>query len=120
MASKVIMIADDDIGIVESMKMLLQDEGYRVVAPNYTKTYDAISAVKPDLLLLDIFMSGIDGRDITKQLKAHPDTKDMPIIIVSANRQTESIAKDAGADDWVPKPYEAEILLNKISQVLPA
>jgi CheY-like chemotaxis protein len=68
----------------------------------------------PDLLLLDIWMSGQDGRDICKYLKKNPTTKNIPIILVSASRDIMQSAKNAGADDFIAKPFEMETLLDKV------
>jgi DNA-binding response OmpR family regulator len=65
----------------------------------------------PDLLLLDIWMSGVDGKDICKHLKSAAATKHIPVIMVSAAKDIEQIAKDSGADDFIPKPFQIEDLL---------
>jgi CheY-like chemotaxis protein len=71
---------------------------------------------QPDLLLLDIWMSGLDGREICKALKLQDHTKHIPIILVSANRDTEQIAHDAGADDFLNKPFDMDDLLRKVAE----
>jgi DNA-binding response OmpR family regulator len=114
---KKIMIADDDPGIVDAVEMLLEFEGYTV-----TTTFDGSTVLDmkdelPDLLLLDIWMSGEDGRDICRKLKATTATKNIPIIMVSASRDIADSAMEAGADDFLAKPFEMDVLLKKIERL---
>ena len=114
--TKKVMIADDDPGIVDSLSMMLEFEGYEV-----TSTLNGASLLDmdnnlPDLLLLDIWMSGIDGRDICKKLKQQPHTSRLPILMISASKDIQSSAFEAGADDFLAKPFEMDELLQKIQQ----
>jgi len=116
--NKKIFIADDDEGIVDAVTMILEVMGYDVEF-----TFDGgtvIDAVKnkPDLILLDIWMSGHDGRDICKQLKNDADLKDIPILMISASRDIKQSALDAGANDFMEKPFEMDSLLNKVNHLL--
>lgn len=116
-APKKIMIADDDPGIVDAIEMLLEFEGYQV-----TTTADGADVLHlkdnlPDLLLLDIWMSGEDGRDICKKMKQLEATKNIPIIMISASRDIKESAMAAGADDFLPKPFEMNELLDKIKKL---
>ncbi|KQM74772.1 response regulator receiver protein [Pedobacter sp. Leaf216] len=118
MANKKILIADDDEGIVDAVTMILEVMGYDV-----EYTYDGgavIDAVKnrPDLILLDIWMSGHDGRDICKQLKNDPEFMAIPILMISASRDIRQSAMDAGANDFMEKPFEMDSLLNKVDMLL--
>jgi DNA-binding response OmpR family regulator len=72
----------------------------------------------PDLLLLDIWMSGWNGRDICIFLKSQEVTQHLPIVLVSANRDTEKIARDAGADDFMTKPFNLDELVEKIEKYI--
>jgi len=118
MGNKKILIADDDEGIVDAVTMILEVMGYDV---DYT--YDGgavIDAVKkkPDLIMLDIWMSGYDGRDICKQLKNDPQYSGIPILMISASRDIRQSAMDAGANDFMEKPFEMDSLLNKVDHLL--
>ncbi|MEH3111976.1 response regulator [Pedobacter terrae] len=118
MANKKILIADDDEGIVDAITMILEVMGYDVEF-----TYDGgavIDAVKnkPDLIMLDIWMSGYDGRDICKQLKNDPQFKGIPILMISASRDIRQSALDAGANDFMEKPFEMDSLLNRVEILL--
>src|SRR5688572_18596767 len=108
--SKKILIADDDPAIVDSLKMMLELEGYEVNTTTDGATIYKMEVEYPDLLLLDIWMSGQDGREICKYLKNEPHTKHIPIIMVSASRDVMNSAKESGADDFIEKPFEQEEL----------
>jgi DNA-binding response OmpR family regulator len=111
---KKIMIADDDPGIVNAIEMLLEFEGYQVTSTVDGATVLDMKEELPDLLLLDIWMSGEDGRDICKKLKQVDITKDIPVIMISASRDIKQSALEAGADDFLAKPFEMNDLLTKI------
>ena len=108
------MIADDDPGILDAVEAMLEFGGYEVSSTPNGATVLELESNFPDLLLLDIWMSGTDGRDVCKQLKAQPKTKDMPIIMISASTELERSAKEAGADDFLEKPFDMDELLGKI------
>ena len=112
--NKKIMIADDDPGIVDAVEMLLEFEGYEVMSTVDGTTVLDMKGELPDLLLLDIWMSGEDGRDICRKLKHEPITKNIPVIMISASRDIEASALAAGADDFLAKPFEMDELLKKI------
>jgi CheY-like chemotaxis protein len=115
MSKKKIMVVDDDAGIVQALQLILEDEGYEVTAIMDGQAVKDMEADVPDLLLLDIWMSGLDGRDICRHLKNRDRTRNLPIIICSANRDTENIAKEAGADGFLTKPFEIDDLLEKVA-----
>lgn len=112
--TKKIMIADDDPGIVDAIEMLLEFEGYQVSSTVDGSTVLDMKTELPDLLLLDIWMSGEDGRDICKKLKQIEATKNIPVIMVSASKDVKESAFAAGADDFLAKPFEMNDLLGKI------
>lgn len=106
-----IIIADDDKDIVAVLTMMLEDVGYKVESTANEQTAQRVCDYLPDLLLLDIWMAGVDGRDICRHLKSQQRTKHIPIIMISANSDTERIAKEAGADDFIVKPFQMDDLL---------
>jgi CheY-like chemotaxis protein len=110
-----ILIADDDPAICDAVCFMLEEEGYEVRSTVNGATIYKMEKEFPDLLLLDIWMSGQDGREICKYLKNKNFTKDIPIIMLSASRDIEKSAKDAGADDFLAKPFEMEKLLEKVA-----
>jgi len=115
---KRIMIADDDPGILDAVGIILEFEGYQVQSTLNGSALLTMEDEFPDLLLLDIWMSGADGRDICKQLKQKPATSKIPVVLISASKDIERSAMEAGADDFLEKPFEIDVLLQKIENQL--
>lgn len=116
MLKKKILVADDDPGILDSLRLLLEEFDYEVETVANGRKLFAVKKPFPDVLLLDIWMSGVDGGEICKHLKNKRSTKQIPIIMISANKDTEQIAKASGADDFVAKPFELTELIGKIEK----
>ena len=115
-AAKKILIADDDLAICESMQLMLQEEGYEVDITLDGGTLKKLQRGMFDLVILDVWMSGHDGSQICIELKANKDTATIPIILMTARREAEKIALDAGADDFIAKPFSMAELLNKVAK----
>nr|BBH86499.1 hypothetical protein KTC_12500 [Thermosporothrix sp. COM3] len=115
---KRILIADDDPAILDSLELILEDAGYEVITTGDGATIQDLVQMKPDLLLLDIWLSGWNGKDICATLKHNEQTKHLPVILFSASRETEAIARDAGADAFITKPFELDDLLDTLEQYL--
>ena len=116
--AKRIMIADDDPGIVDAVEMLLEFEGFEVSSTVDGSTVLDMKREYPDLLLLDIWMSGEDGRDICKRMKSDVSMRGIPIIMISASKDIKESAMDAGADDFLAKPFDMQDLLTKIDKLI--
>ena len=113
-----IVLAEDDPGIVEVVKMILEEEGYTVNTAVTKKEIESIiKAQIPDLFFLDILLSGITGKEIAEVIRSHPKTKSIPIVMLSANSNIEEIAKEAGATDFLQKPFEIEDLLSMVKKI---
>lgn len=113
---KRILIVDDDPAIVDAICFILQDEGYEPVGSIDSKAASDLHHDLPDVLLLDIWMSGQDCCEICRQLKQQNSTKMTPIIMISANRDCAAMAREAGADDFLAKPFEMDELLAKVAK----
>lgn len=108
---KRILIADDDPGIGDMMQLILEDAGFDVEIQTDGNVVQQMQKPFPDLLFLDIRLSGTDGRAICRHLKSHEATSSFPIILFSANKSMRQMARDAGADDFLAKPFEMLDLL---------
>ena len=115
---KRIFIADDDRDILQIMHLMLQTKPYHVETTCNAKNIFDYREHLPDLILLDIWMAGIDGREICSQLKNNDLTKNIPVIFISANSNIKKIAEQYHADDYIAKPFEMEYFLNKIDYLL--
>jgi CheY-like chemotaxis protein len=116
-APRKILIVEDDPDIVLALTTILEDEGYVVVALDSGKhlSENLPPSSLPDLILLDMLLSGQDGREIARQLKADPSTRHIPILMLSAYPTIEQEAKAAGADSFLAKPFELDDLLAKVT-----
>lgn len=115
---KKIFIADDDAAILDATSLMLELMGYEVAYTlDGTTVADSMQS-SPDLLILDIWLSGIDGRDICRQLKSDPETKDIPVLMISASREIKASALASGANDFMAKPFEMQLLLDKIDSLI--
>ncbi len=101
-----VMVIDDNVGILFVMRKALELKGYEV------HTYEAfigVAAVEkgaPDLIYLDISLVGKDGREVAQELKGDGKTKHIPIVILTAYPNADELAREAGADDFLSKPFE--------------
>ena len=116
-----ILIADDDEDIRELLKYNLEKEGYRVqLAVDGHDCLKKINAQKPDLLLLDVMMPGMDGIEVCENLKSDESLKDILICFLTARSEDYSqiAGLEAGGDDYVTKPIKPKVILSRISAIL--
>lgn len=116
--NKKIWIVDDDEGILDAVQIVLQQEGYdaeQITDPAGVPTR-LQNEVHPNLILLDILMSGVDGRDISQALKKNEKTNHIPILIMTANIQAEKRFEESGADGLIKKPFDIDDLIQKVQQ----
>ena len=121
--NKKILIIDDEEDNLELEKARLEANGYKIIAIESGDSAQAVAiAEKPDLVLLDIMMPKKDGYKICQELKACPSTRDIPVIVFTADYQGEHVikrkAKEAGADDYILKPFDSRSLLAKIKSLM--
>ncbi len=109
--NKKILVADDDPAILDALSIMLEESGYEVETTVDGAVAQDMKEDLPDLLLLDIRMSGMDGGKICKLIKSAAVTKHIPVIMISANKDIEQIALECGADDFISKPFQMEHLL---------
>ena len=116
---KRILIIEDDRDILEALRIILEERDFEVLALDRAESIEGhIDDFKPDLILLDIWVSGSDGRDVAKWLKKNESTKTIPLVMVSANISTPSIAKEVKADDFVLKPFDIDHLVSVVEKRL--
>lgn len=115
-----ILIVDDDKDLLEVVQSLLIKKGFEVEAnTNWDEANNKIENFQPQVILLDVFLSGVDGLQICKSLKANAKTSSIPIIIFSGYPSVaETVIYEYGADDFITKPFEVEDLIDKIHAIL--
>ena len=118
-ASRRILVVDDEQDILEFLQIILQEEGYEVTTSTKGEYLEQLhNGSLPHLILVDVLLSGKDGREIVKYLKNQQETSHIPIIMFSAHPSAEKTARLAGADDFVAKPFNIDLLLEKIVHFL--
>ena len=114
---KKILVVDDELDILEFLQVILEEEGYVVLTSQKGEYLEQLhNGGLPDLILLDVLLSGKDGREIVKYLKQQDETKDIPVIMFSAHPSAEQTAREAGAEDFIAKPFEIDELLAKVAK----
>ena len=121
MSKKHILIIEDEKDIAELLEYNLGVGGYYTYVANNGETGLKVARKQnPDLILLDLMLPGIQGLDVCRIIKTDEDTKNIPIVMLTALGQEENIVKglESGADDYITKPFSFKILLARIKSVL--
>ena len=120
--SKRILVVEDQPDNRQIIRDMLSASDYELTeAENGVEALAAVAKQRPDLILMDIQMPIMDGYEASRRIKADPATNGIPIIAVTSYALSgdEQKARDAGCDDYVPKPYSPRQLMAKIRQYLP-
>ena len=117
-----ILAVDDDKDILEILQYILEDSGYEVeTLSDRHFLFEKIKANMPDLILLDIMLGNMDGRELCKDVKAKLETHDIPVILISASHNiTTPFHQNGAPDDFIAKPFDISVLLNSIERQLAA
>ena len=116
---KKIFIFDDNVQILELCTEILEDLGCEVkTSPTTNDIVEQVMEFMPDLILMDNWLPDISGIEATKLIKADPDLKDIPVIYFSANTNISDLASEAGADDFISKPFDIDKFEEKIKKYL--
>jgi len=118
---KKILSADDDPVVQQFVSAILNENGYEVyTATDGEQAVERARAVLPDLMILDLIMPYRDGYDVLRLLKEAPETRSIPVIILSAKSKEEDIIRglEGGADDFIIKPFNALELVARVRKVL--
>lgn len=119
MTQKKILIFDDDPYVLEIYSIVLEDLGYTI---NQSSTshdvLEKVATYQPDLILMDNWIPEIGGIAATQLLKTHPKFSNIPVVLVSANSEIETLAKRALADAFLPKPFDLDKLEQLIADLL--
>ncbi|MDO8806492.1 MAG: hybrid sensor histidine kinase/response regulator [Elusimicrobiota bacterium] len=112
-----ILIIDDTLEVTRTLQLILEGGGYNVyVCYSGKEALERIAGEKPDVILLDVMMPGMDGFEVCQELKKSGETRDIPVIMLSALKDLEDkvCGLDCGADDFLTKPCKALELLARI------
>jgi two-component system phosphate regulon response regulator PhoB len=118
---KTILVIEDDADIIEVMRFNLEREGFRVVMAGDGETgLREVSRGRPDFVLLDLMLPGIDGLEVCRRLRGEDPTRDLPILILTAKGEEADVivGLEMGADDYLVKPFSPRELVARIKSVL--
>ncbi len=122
MAKKKIMVVDDEGNIVELVKAILETEGYEVItASNGKECLEKLKTGRPDLILLDMMMPGMSGRETCEMIRKDPKTKGLKVAFVTVARFSEvgkDILKKLNAVDYITKPFDNKDLVKRVKKAL--
>jgi two-component system phosphate regulon response regulator PhoB len=116
---KRIHVLEDDEDIRYIIGVLLKDEGYELqLSSTFAELKSKLKDSVPDLFILDVMLPDGDGASICKDLKSDVFTQHIPIIVMSANDQNRQISLDAGANDYISKPFDIDYIVKRINTQL--
>jgi two-component system alkaline phosphatase synthesis response regulator PhoP len=121
MAKKKILVVDDEEDILELVRYNLAREGYKILcASSGEDGLKAAKAEKPNLIVLDLMLPGIDGLDVTRRLKADDATRKIPIVMLTAKGEESDIVTglELGAEDYITKPFSPRVLVARVKAAL--
>jgi len=116
-----VLVVEDEADIVNVLTYNLEREGYRVTAvPSGEQGIEALMTDRPDILVLDLMLPGIDGYEVCRRLKSNPDTRGIPIVMLTAKGEESDVVTglELGADDYVTKPFSPKVLIARLRTVL--
>ena len=116
---KNILVVDDDPDIGTMLKMMLEYKGYAVtLLSNANQTEPQLSNGVTDLVILDMLIAGTNGTDVCRSIRSNPLSAGVPVLMISALPDARKVCIDAGADDFISKPFEMKELLSRITHLL--
>ncbi len=115
---KRVLVVDDSEAILEVVKMTLEMAGYEVATSLTGECFRQMENDLPDLILLDVLLSGEDGRAICERLKGDEKTRDIPVILLSAHTGLRKAIDECGANDFLAKPFRLTDLRNIVKKYL--
>jgi len=115
-----VLVIDDDPAILDALQFCLAQAGHFVLAaPSPQNILQDIQEFRPDLILMDVLLSGAEGREVCQTLKGNEQTKHIPVILISAHPDVADSARNAGAVAFIAKPFDFDHLLQEIQKYIP-
>jgi CheY-like chemotaxis protein len=114
-----VLVIDDNQDILLMLKTMLTIKGYRVsVRENIIELQSSIKELKPDVILMDMLLSGADGREVCKELRKNAAFAHIPIVMISAHSHVQEECIEAGADYFMEKPFDMNNLIKIVEEAL--
>ncbi|MCM2285260.1 MAG: response regulator transcription factor [Desulfobacula sp.] len=121
MTKETILIVDDEEDIIELIQYNLKNEGYSILTAEAGEQAIKIAKqARPDLIVLDLMLPGMDGLEVTRYLRSNDQTRDLPIVILTAKGEESDIITglELGANDYISKPFSPKVLTARIRAIL--
>ncbi|AZB07342.1 response regulator [Chryseobacterium sp. G0162] len=116
---KKIFICDDDQGILDVLEIILESQGYMIFKEiDSTLLFNKLKEEKGDLLLLDLWMPVLSGHELINIIRKDPQTKKLPIIVLSASRNEKDMALNAGANQFISKPFDMDEIITSVEKII--
>ncbi|MDF2431959.1 MAG: hypothetical protein JWP44_1590 [Mucilaginibacter sp.] len=120
--AKKILVIEDDKDIRDTIVYILEEEQYEVISSGDSKILKTVSTIRPDLILMDNWLtewkSDANGQQLSRQLKTNPSTSHIPVIIISAVSNIKEIAEEGLADSYLQKPFDMGELLIMVNKFI--
>lgn len=120
--SRHVLIVEDEENIVESLSFLLKREGFQVTSVlDGAQAMERIGAGRPDLLILDVMLPGVDGFEILRTIRSQPEIADLPVVMLTARMQQQDrrLAEEIGVNAFVTKPFSNANVVSIVKDLLP-
>ncbi len=114
-----ILVVDDDPVILHYLKIMLAKKQYKATFLSSTDE-SVVTSVGPDVILMDVWLGDADGKEVCRSIKQNPATSSIPLMMMSSSREAAKKCLEAGADDFILKPFDIETLLKQLTSLVPA
>ncbi len=116
---KKVLVIDDNKDILELVTLIFERHGFEIATiQKGDEAFSRITSFCPQIILLDVFLGGMDGRDLCNRLKANPSTAHIPVIMFSAHSSWDNVIKVCNADSFIAKPFNINELVTKVTDFL--
>lgn len=120
MAARTVLLLEDNPSVRELIKVLLETEGYAIIeASDGQDGLDKAESMKPDLMILDLMMPGLDGENVLRAMRRHSKLSKVPVLVVSGKYESlDALRKLIGHENIFPKPFEPSRMLDRIGELI--
>jgi len=122
MAKKRIMIVDDEESLLQLMEAILTNEGYQVItASDGKECLEKLKTDKPDLILLDMMMPGMSGREVCEKIRENPKTKNLKVAFLTVAKFSEAgrdVLKKMNVADYINKPFDNDDMIRRVKKIV--
>jgi CheY-like chemotaxis protein len=119
LAGRTVAVVEDDPGMLHMVAECLKEAGYRVVLASNAAEGSRLLSARPDLLILDLLLPDRSGKEVLKEVRGQPETRDLPVLVISGSTEVSADElRAAGADEFLTKPFSPTVLTDTVSRLL--